>query len=79
MHTKDPTEYLTLAAGPDKNYASIYGYRLANPYACPYVSNSHQPVTTVCRNCVSARYRKAGETRFFKVRLNITNLTVIGK
>ena len=71
METKSPTEYITLSAGPNDNYATIYGYRLAQPYSCPVGTTAQE-----CRYCVSNSYQKAGETVFRRIRLNVANMTV---
>lgn len=79
MDTKEPTEYVSLPAGSNENYATVYGHRLAHPYVCPYDTNTIEATSLKCKNCVSTKYSRAGETRFSKVRLNITNLRVIGE
>lgn len=79
MSSKEPREYITLAAGPDQNYATIYGQRLAQPYSCPYIDNRADLLSPRCTNCVSNIYQKAGETRFSKIRFQVENMTVDSK
>jgi len=75
MSSKSPIEYLTLPSGPTENYAEVYGQRLSQPYACP---NGGERMSS-CDGCVNELYQKSGESRFSKVRLNITSLTITGK
>ena len=76
MHSKEPKEYITLAMGPDENYATIYGQRLAQPYSCPYMNNRDDDLSPECTRCVSNLYQKSGETKFSRIRINIRNFTV---
>ena len=76
MYSKEPTEYISLTSGANENYALVYGHRLTHPYACPFASNKIE--SPDCPNCVTTEYHRAGETRFSKVRLNITSMTIIG-
>ncbi|XP_067932084.1 A disintegrin and metalloproteinase with thrombospondin motifs 9-like [Watersipora subatra] len=75
MYSKEPTEYISLPSGSNENYALIYENRLAQPFACPYTSNNVEG--TACSNCVPTPFSRAGETRFTKVRLNVTAVSII--
>ncbi|XP_034031983.1 A disintegrin and metalloproteinase with thrombospondin motifs 20 [Thalassophryne amazonica] len=70
MQTDFPTEYVTLRSGQTDNYSEVYGYRLLNPFECPYNGSRRQDCE--CRNDYSA----AGYTLFHKVRLDLESLRI---
>uniref|UniRef100_A0A8C7SKB3 ADAM metallopeptidase with thrombospondin type 1 motif 20 n=1 Tax=Oncorhynchus mykiss TaxID=8022 RepID=A0A8C7SKB3_ONCMY len=71
MQTDFPKEYVTLRSGQTDNYSEVYGYRLLNPFECPYNGSRRQDCD--CRNDYSA----AGYTLFHKVRLDISSLRIM--
>uniref|UniRef100_A0A4W5MGN4 ADAM metallopeptidase with thrombospondin type 1 motif 20 n=1 Tax=Hucho hucho TaxID=62062 RepID=A0A4W5MGN4_9TELE len=71
MQTDFPKEYITLRSGQTDNYSEVYGYRLLNPFECPYNGSRRQDCD--CRNDYSA----AGYTLFHKVRLDISSLRIM--
>uniref|UniRef100_A0A8K9XKS2 Peptidase M12B domain-containing protein n=1 Tax=Oncorhynchus mykiss TaxID=8022 RepID=A0A8K9XKS2_ONCMY len=71
MQTDFPKEYVTLRSGQTDNYSEVYGYRLLNPFDCPYNDSRRQDCD--CRNDYSA----AGYTLFHKVRLDIISLRIM--
>uniref|UniRef100_A0A673ZPN7 ADAM metallopeptidase with thrombospondin type 1 motif 20 n=1 Tax=Salmo trutta TaxID=8032 RepID=A0A673ZPN7_SALTR len=71
MQTHFPKEYITLRSGQTDNYSEVYGYRLLNPFECPYNGSRRQDCD--CRNDYSA----AGYTLFNKVRLDISSLRIM--
>ncbi|XP_071199090.1 A disintegrin and metalloproteinase with thrombospondin motifs 20-like [Salvelinus alpinus] len=71
MQTDFPKEYVTLRSGQTDNYSEVYGYRLLNPFDCPYNDSRRQDCD--CRNDYSA----AGYTLFHKVRLDISSLRIM--
>ncbi|XP_057185517.1 A disintegrin and metalloproteinase with thrombospondin motifs 20 isoform X2 [Triplophysa rosa] len=71
MHTSHPKEYVTLRSRQTDNYSEIYGYRLQNPFECPY--NGSRTQDCVCRKDYSA----AGYTVFQRVRLDLSMMRVI--
>uniref|UniRef100_A0A673WCG2 ADAM metallopeptidase with thrombospondin type 1 motif 20 n=1 Tax=Salmo trutta TaxID=8032 RepID=A0A673WCG2_SALTR len=71
MQTDFPKEYLTLRSSQTDNYSEVYGYRLLNPFECPYNDSRRQDCD--CRNDYSA----AGYTLFHKVRLDVTSLRIM--
>ncbi|ELU06312.1 hypothetical protein CAPTEDRAFT_158288 [Capitella teleta] len=71
MSTSRPREYITLAS--QENFSEIYDKRLVKPTTCP-ANGTRVPF---CRNCFTYDYQKAGKTSFQKIRLNMTDLTVI--
>lgn len=69
MNTSQPKEYLTLSRGRKNNYAIVYDKRLPvipvnMRYRCDGVPGKTE-------------YSKAGVTRFDKIRLNVTKMSVI--
>ncbi|KAG8321279.1 A disintegrin and metalloproteinase with thrombospondin motifs 9 [Homalodisca vitripennis] len=73
MNTVAPVEFLTLPTGEWENYAEHYGKSLRNPDMCPYRGQR----VDFCP-CTTEYASQAGLTRFYKVRLNITSLKIIG-
>ncbi|XP_020312119.1 A disintegrin and metalloproteinase with thrombospondin motifs 20 isoform X1 [Oncorhynchus kisutch] len=71
MQTDFPKEYVTLRSGQTDNYSEVYGYRLLNPFECPYNGSRRQDCD--CRNDYSA----VGYTLFHKVRLDISSLRIM--
>ncbi|TMS05222.1 A disintegrin and metalloproteinase with thrombospondin motifs 9 [Larimichthys crocea] len=71
MQTDFPKEYVTLRSGQTDNYSEVYGYRLLNPFECPYNGSRRQDCD--CRNDYSA----AGYTLFHKVRLDLSSLRIM--
>ncbi|XP_077425592.1 A disintegrin and metalloproteinase with thrombospondin motifs 20 [Vanacampus margaritifer] len=71
MQTDFPKEYVTLRSGQTDNYSEVYGYRLLNPFECPYNGSRRQDCN--CRN----DYTAAGYTLFHKVRLDLSTLRIL--
>nr|XP_056702477.1 A disintegrin and metalloproteinase with thrombospondin motifs 20 [Euleptes europaea] len=70
MRLQNPKEYLTLVKGQEDNFSEVYGYRLQNPYECPFNGKRQQDCT--CRN----DYPAAGYTIFRKIRLDLSSLEI---
>ncbi|XP_077790786.1 A disintegrin and metalloproteinase with thrombospondin motifs 20 isoform X1 [Podarcis muralis] len=70
MWLEDPKEYLTLAKGEADNFSEVYGYRLQNPYECPFNGSRRQDC--MCRN----DYPAAGYTIFRKIRIDLSSLEI---
>ncbi|XP_069759188.1 A disintegrin and metalloproteinase with thrombospondin motifs 20-like isoform X2 [Narcine bancroftii] len=71
MDSDHPREYVTLSSGEAENYSEVYGYRLRNPYECPYEGKRR-------KDCSCHRdYRAAGYTVFHKVRFDISSMQII--
>ncbi|XP_031556840.1 uncharacterized protein LOC116293538 isoform X2 [Actinia tenebrosa] len=62
MKTETPLEYITLEAGPDRNYAAFHRERLLNYQSCSGKTNP-QPALTE---------KYWGKSRFYKVRVDPT-------
>jgi hypothetical protein len=75
MNTTYPSEYLTLKAGESQNLAEIYDKKLVDRKRCRPgpLYGAH------CAYCLNETVPNHGITLFSKVRLNITNLQIIGK
>ncbi|XP_032893735.1 A disintegrin and metalloproteinase with thrombospondin motifs 20 isoform X2 [Amblyraja radiata] len=71
MYSDNPREYVTLSSGEADNYSEVYGYRLRNPYECPYNGNRRKDCS--CNN----DYLAAGYTVFHRIRVNISSLQII--
>ncbi|XP_043084392.1 A disintegrin and metalloproteinase with thrombospondin motifs 20 [Puntigrus tetrazona] len=71
MNSAFPKEYVTLRSGQNDNYSEVYGYRLLNPFECPYNGSRRQDC--VCRN----DYTAAGYTVFQRVRLDLSSMRII--
>ncbi|XP_063930505.1 A disintegrin and metalloproteinase with thrombospondin motifs 9-like isoform X2 [Zophobas morio] len=72
MDTNQPEEYITLHAD-GVNYAENYDKRLKNPHSCPYDGRRVENC-----DCLPIGPERSGRTIFWKVRLNITSLRIIG-
>uniref|UniRef100_A0A8C8RHX3 ADAM metallopeptidase with thrombospondin type 1 motif 20 n=1 Tax=Pelusios castaneus TaxID=367368 RepID=A0A8C8RHX3_9SAUR len=70
MQFEDPREYLTLVKGEADNFSEVYGYRLQNPYECPFNGSRRQDC--ICRN----DYLAAGHTIFSKIRIDIISMEI---
>lgn len=73
MDTNQPEEYITLH-GDSQNFAENYDKRLKNPHSCPYDGQRYENC-----DCLPIEADRSGFTTFWKVRLNITSLRIIGK
>ncbi|XP_076863283.1 A disintegrin and metalloproteinase with thrombospondin motifs 20 isoform X2 [Brachyhypopomus gauderio] len=71
MQTNFPKEYVTLHSGPTDNYSEVYGYRLNNPFECPYNGSRRQDCA--CRN----DYPAVGYTLYHRVRLDLSTMRII--
>uniref|UniRef100_A0AAR2JAB6 Peptidase M12B domain-containing protein n=1 Tax=Pygocentrus nattereri TaxID=42514 RepID=A0AAR2JAB6_PYGNA len=71
MQTNFPKEYVTLRSGQTDNYSEVYGYRLNNPFDCPFNGSRHQDCA--CRN----DYPAVGYTVFHRVRLDPSTMRII--
>uniref|UniRef100_A0A8C9T5B8 ADAM metallopeptidase with thrombospondin type 1 motif 20 n=1 Tax=Scleropages formosus TaxID=113540 RepID=A0A8C9T5B8_SCLFO len=71
MHSKVPKEYVTLRSGQTDNFSEVYGYRLQNPFECPF--NGSRRADCACRD----DYPSAGYTLFHKVRLDLSSMHII--
>ncbi|XP_053319477.1 A disintegrin and metalloproteinase with thrombospondin motifs 20 [Spea bombifrons] len=70
MQSDSPKEYITLVKGEADNFSEVFGYRLKNPYQCPFNgSRNHQ---CACKN----DYLAAGYTAFSKVRLDLISMQI---
>ncbi|RZC37361.1 A disintegrin and metalloproteinase with thrombospondin motifs 9-like, partial [Asbolus verrucosus] len=72
MDTSQPEEYITLHAD-SQNYAENYDKRLRDPNSCPYDGRRFD----AC-DCLEVGPERSGLTKFWKVRLNVTSLRIIG-
>ncbi|XP_032660482.1 A disintegrin and metalloproteinase with thrombospondin motifs 20 isoform X2 [Chelonoidis abingdonii] len=70
MQFENPREYLTLVKGEADNFSEVYGYRLQNPYECPFNGSRRQDCA--CRN----DYLAAGHTTFSKIRIDIISMQI---
>ncbi|KAH0616618.1 hypothetical protein JD844_027871 [Phrynosoma platyrhinos] len=70
MGLENPKEYVTLAKGEADNFSEVYGYRLQNPYECPFNGSRRQDC--MCRN----DYPAAGYTLFRKIRIDLNSLEI---
>ncbi|CAG9862410.1 unnamed protein product [Phyllotreta striolata] len=73
MDTPEPLEYISLHSDA-LNYAEIYGKRLNNERSCP--SGGQRRADCPCEDIGSAR---SGFTKFWKVRLDISTMKIIGE
>ncbi|XP_073687371.1 A disintegrin and metalloproteinase with thrombospondin motifs 20 [Garra rufa] len=71
MQSGFPKEYVTLRSGQTDNYSEVYGYRLQNPFECPFNGSRRQDCA--CRN----DYAAAGYTVFHRVRLDLSSMRII--
>ncbi|XP_047921885.2 A disintegrin and metalloproteinase with thrombospondin motifs 20 isoform X1 [Anser cygnoides] len=70
MHLENPREYLTLVKGEADNFSEVYGFRLQNPYECPFNGSRRQDCA--CRN----DYLAAGFTIFSKIRFDVDSMQI---
>nr|XP_033815546.1 A disintegrin and metalloproteinase with thrombospondin motifs 20 isoform X1 [Geotrypetes seraphini] len=70
MQSSNPKEYITLPKGETENFSEVFGYRLRNPYECPF--NGSRQLDCECRN----DYLAAGYTVFSKIRLDIITMQI---
>ncbi|XP_073476043.1 A disintegrin and metalloproteinase with thrombospondin motifs 20 [Aquarana catesbeiana] len=70
MESDSPKEYITLIKGEADNFSEVFGYRLKNPYECPF--NGSRKQDCVCKN----DYLAAGLTVFGKIRLDIISMQI---
>ncbi|KAK9886442.1 hypothetical protein WA026_016725 [Henosepilachna vigintioctopunctata] len=73
MDTPEPEEYISLMSD-HQNYAEIYDKRLVNRNSCPYNGERNDDC-----DCVSVGPERSGLTKFYKIRLNITTMRIIGE
>ncbi|CAH1115336.1 unnamed protein product [Psylliodes chrysocephalus] len=72
MDTPEPLEYISLH--PDTmNFAEIYGRRLINERTCPYSGQRRDDCP-----CDHVGSERSGFTKFWKVRLDISSMKIIG-
>ncbi|XP_078728437.1 A disintegrin and metalloproteinase with thrombospondin motifs 9-like isoform X1 [Lampetra fluviatilis] len=71
MESASPREYITLSSGEADNYSEVFGYRLHNPYECPY--NGSRREDCACRN----DYLAAGFSAFSRVRLDVSTMQIL--
>ncbi|KAG9342276.1 hypothetical protein JZ751_016778 [Albula glossodonta] len=71
MESEFPKEYVTLRSGETDNFSEVYGFRLHNPFDCPF-NGSRRP-DCFCRN----DYPAAGYTLFHRVRLDLHGMRII--
>ncbi|XP_008824822.1 A disintegrin and metalloproteinase with thrombospondin motifs 20 isoform X2 [Nannospalax galili] len=69
MKLESPQEYLPLVKGED-NFSEVYGFRLQNPYECPFNGGRRQDCE--CKN----DYPAAGYTVFSKVRIDLASMQI---
>ncbi|XP_068132664.1 A disintegrin and metalloproteinase with thrombospondin motifs 20 isoform X2 [Hyperolius riggenbachi] len=70
MQSDSPKEYITLMKGEADNFSEVFGYRLKNPYECPF--NGSRKQDCACKN----DYLAAGVTVFSKIRLDIISMQI---
>ncbi|XP_041442325.1 A disintegrin and metalloproteinase with thrombospondin motifs 20 [Xenopus laevis] len=70
MQSESPREYITLVKGETDNFSEVFGYRLKNPYECPF--NGSKKQDCACKN----DYLAAGYTAFSKVRLDVISMQI---
>uniref|UniRef100_A0A8C5W708 ADAM metallopeptidase with thrombospondin type 1 motif 20 n=1 Tax=Leptobrachium leishanense TaxID=445787 RepID=A0A8C5W708_9ANUR len=70
MQTESPKEYITLVRGETDNFSEVFGYRLKNPYECPF--NGTRKQDCACKN----DYLAAGYTAFSKIRLDLISMQI---
>ncbi|XP_063110653.1 A disintegrin and metalloproteinase with thrombospondin motifs 20 isoform X1 [Cavia porcellus] len=70
MHLENPKEYLSLVKGEEDNFSEVYGFRLQNPYECPF--NGSRRKDCKCKN----DYIAAGYTVFSKIRIDLISMQV---
>ncbi|XP_050542210.1 A disintegrin and metalloproteinase with thrombospondin motifs 20-like isoform X1 [Daktulosphaira vitifoliae] len=70
MSTRVPTEYITLLKDSE-NYSEMYDKRLKDPTTCPFNGERQD----ICP-CQDMPYISSGLTKFYKIRFNVTSLTI---
>ncbi|KAM8974414.1 A disintegrin and metalloproteinase with thrombospondin motifs 20 [Pelodytes ibericus] len=70
MHSDSPKEYITLVKGEADNFSEVFGYRLKNPYECPF--NGTRKHDCPCKH----DYLAAGYTAFSKIRLDLISMQI---
>ncbi|KAB0378513.1 hypothetical protein FD755_010091 [Muntiacus reevesi] len=70
MHLQNPKEYISLVKGEEDNFSEVYGFRLRNPYECPFNGSRRQDCE--CKN----DYLAAGHTVFSKIRIDLTSMQI---
>ncbi|KAF4010344.1 hypothetical protein G4228_001448 [Cervus hanglu yarkandensis] len=70
MHLQNPKEYISLVKGEEDNFSEVYGFRLQNPYECPFNGSRRQDCE--CKN----DYLAAGHTVFSKIRVDLTSMQI---
>ncbi|KAF6117232.1 ADAM metallopeptidase with thrombospondin type 1 motif 20 [Phyllostomus discolor] len=70
MHSENPREYISLVKGEEDNFSEVYGFRLQNPYECPFNGSRRQDCE--CTN----DYLAAGHTVFSKIRIDLTSMQI---
>nr|XP_027213630.1 A disintegrin and metalloproteinase with thrombospondin motifs 9-like isoform X2 [Penaeus vannamei] len=71
MNSTSPTEYLTLPAGEEGNFAEMYNKILFNPETCPHEGKRRSDC-----DCEVDESDRSGYTAFSRIRLNTTSLSV---
>ncbi|XP_028347238.1 A disintegrin and metalloproteinase with thrombospondin motifs 20 isoform X8 [Physeter macrocephalus] len=70
MHLQNPKEYISLVKGEEDNFSEVYGFRLQNPYECPFNGSRRQDCE--CKNdCLAA-----GHTVFSKIRIDLNSMQI---
>ncbi|KAI4546484.1 hypothetical protein MG293_003039 [Ovis ammon polii] len=70
MHLENPKEYISLVKGEEDNFSEVYGFRLRNPYECPF--NGSRRHDCECKN----DYLAAGHTVFSKIRIDLISMQI---
>lgn len=70
MHLQNPKEYISLVKGEEDNFSEVYGFRLQNPYECPFNGSRRQDCE--CKN----DYLAAGHTVFSKIRIDLNSMQI---
>ncbi|KAI5158822.1 A Disintegrin And Metalloproteinase With Thrombospondin Motifs 20 [Manis pentadactyla] len=70
MQLENPKEYLSLVKGEEDNFSEVYGFRLHNPYECPFNGTRRQDCE--CKN----DYLAGGHTVFSKIRIDLTSMQI---
>ncbi|KAK2492450.1 hypothetical protein MC885_010159 [Smutsia gigantea] len=73
MQLENPKEYLSLVKGEKDNFSEVYGFRLHNPYECPFNGTRRQDCD--CKN----DYLAGGHTVFSKIRIDLTSMQIKSK
>ncbi|XP_006888295.1 PREDICTED: A disintegrin and metalloproteinase with thrombospondin motifs 20-like [Elephantulus edwardii] len=70
MQLENPKEYVSLVKGEEDNFSEVYGFRLKNPYECPFNGSRRQDCE--CKH----DYQGAGYTVFNKIRIDLTSMQI---